>query len=197
MTKLWNTSATPPCFRRHGRTLASRSFLAYLFYLILEKSDVSVLCPKQRSFFASLVTALRDYYLHPHLFSRFYGTQTLNDLRQRIHFVFFFRVRIQLKIYIRAELVRVVARLVAPIRAKTFVHVRIVCKFRRVVLRFRKLNFRILRVHRRFHNLAPFPSAPDIEMYFTAERSHLKREPWTRLSLEHAIKERGLARVRP
>src|SRR3989344_310718 len=93
-------------------------------YLVAEKFDVAARCMEPGAL-ARLVSGHRDNELYPHLFSGLQTAQEFQGLCERIDFVFFFRIFIELELDVRTQLIRVIPRFVAPIAAEYFVLVRV------------------------------------------------------------------------
>src|SRR3989344_400553 len=75
------------------------------FYLIAQKFDVAARGMEPGAF-ARLVSRHSNHKLYPHLLRRFQTAQKLEWLRERVNFIFFLRIFIELKINVRAQLIR-------------------------------------------------------------------------------------------
>src|SRR3990167_78590 len=166
--------------------------------LILYKSRVPALglipCP---TFLAPRVSALRHYYLYPHLLGRLQDAHALQHFGERVYFVFFLRVLIELEFDIRADGIRIVTRLQTPIGRITILSIGVESEFRRVIFDLDHLNLGVVCVHHRFHIWPPITPCPDVKMDLSAERGHLKREIRAHLTLPDSIEKRGFSRVGP
>src|SRR3989344_785440 len=72
-------------------------------YLVLNEIRVPILDIPPRSLgVTAIISTLREYYLYPHLLIRLQDAHALQDFRQRINPVFFFRILVELELDIGA-----------------------------------------------------------------------------------------------
>src|SRR3989338_383842 len=91
--KLDTHGAPPRLFLRIAHRL-----LADLFDFVLYHADVALFRLEPAPFrLTSIILAGREYYLHPHLLFRTNIRHRFDDLGERVHLVFFFRVFLELE----------------------------------------------------------------------------------------------------
>ena len=173
-------------------------FFTNLFYLLAYKARVAVLrFPPVSAFLSPHILTLRDNYLYPHLFAWLQDAHSLQDLGERVYSVLFFRVFIELKIYVRTYGIRIIARLVAPVGRKSILRIGVKPEFRGIIFRLSYLDLGIVCIHHGFDIGSPIAPTPDIEMYLATERSYLKRKIWQHLTLPRRVKKCCDARIKP
>src|SRR3989338_66544 len=173
-------------------------FFDELINLFFNESFISILgLVPCGSFFPPPVPALGDDYLYPHLFRRLQNTHSLQNLRKGIYLELFFRVLIELKVYICTDRICVIAGLISPISREAILRVIVKFEFRGIILYFHHFNFRIVRIHHRLHVRAPITPTPYIEVQFTAERCNLERKNGAHLPLPDTVEKGSLPRVGP
>src|SRR3989338_9080104 len=191
--KLDTHGAPPRLFLR----IANR-FFADLFDLVLDHAYITALRLEPAPFrLTSIILAGREYYLHTHLLFRTNIRHRFDDLGERVHLVFFFRVFLELEFDIRLYRIRITSRFVPVVLGIDSVDVRIKFELRCVIFDLDKFHLGVLRIKGCFGDPAMRRPRPYVEMHLAAKGSHFEGEYRPYLPLPFAVEVRRLALVYP